>query len=390
MDSEQSKPKTFEQKLWDFVEGPLCQTGVGLVLIAIGAFLSSKSAMVLALLVFLLAAYRAKLFDHGERYKRVLSYIGVPFGIVLVLIAVWIGALKIKGGTQEASIPGNAATTVTLRPAPQEVTGPAQKVEGRGIKRTETKEKQSATPATHRVPVDCGDGRTAPSLTDCGVNNLEMSGNRFVGPGAAPDLSNAHHVLMGGNIFDNQAHGPQAGMPEHAAIPTSGITFIDNSVREGRGKPDAPSQPSALFDIKQLDNGCFDNNTVVGSTEILKADKATSVTGTNNVGYSDPKARPAIAGSDRRYNYYDWLSFLDDFDGIVAEDKSPAEHIAKLRTRMESEWVLLAQDEREKRRQELASMVDKLKTATAQTYWSVTEPLRHPSNVPPFVRMPCQ
>jgi hypothetical protein len=52
MASVQLDSKTFSQKLWDFGEGPLCQTGVGIVLIAIGALLSSKTVMIIALGAF--------------------------------------------------------------------------------------------------------------------------------------------------------------------------------------------------------------------------------------------------------------------------------------------------------------------------------------------------
>lgn len=107
-----AEPKTFRRKLWDFVESALSQTGVGIVLLAIGALLSSKVAMGLAFCVFIVAAYRAGLFDHPERKKRVSFYIAIPLTIAVGLMLVWIFVWKIKGmadATQVESAVADAA-----------------------------------------------------------------------------------------------------------------------------------------------------------------------------------------------------------------------------------------------------------------------------------------
>ena len=176
--------------------------------------------------------------------------------------------------------------------------------------------------------------------------------------------------------------------PEQPSPGGESMTVTDNQFRASPLRSSS-APPLAMFDVKQLDAGCFDNNTAVGM-EILKADKVGRIATRNNVAYSDPTARSApYAGIDRSYNYSDWLDFLDRFDDIVVYGKSPAEHIGKLRTRLESEWGSMSADQRDKRRQELESLANRLATATPKTYWSVTEPLRHAENVPPFVRLPC-
>jgi hypothetical protein len=58
-----------------------------------------------------LAAYRAKLFDHQERYQRILAGIGIPAGIAVALVVLWLVALKIKAFTGEAPAPETGTTS---------------------------------------------------------------------------------------------------------------------------------------------------------------------------------------------------------------------------------------------------------------------------------------
>jgi hypothetical protein len=106
----------------------LTQTGVGIVLLAIGAFLSSKSAMVLASCVFTIAAYRAGLLNHTERWKRVPFYVGIPAAIAIILVCTWTAAWKAKAmadarsttsgvGPIESSQPAQVFESATRAPA---------------------------------------------------------------------------------------------------------------------------------------------------------------------------------------------------------------------------------------------------------------------------------
>ncbi len=327
--------------------------------------------------------YLWKIVGWLGNYDTVKDHFLATVCLSMVVIAVLTWVLGGIGPPQKA---GNAAAVADSQPAPvrdlPQITPSIS--EKRKPKKSRTKlGKQTDTATLTAVPIKpapfkCRDGRIVPTAKDCGLVDLEMRDNYF-GPGAMPDLSNVHRGIVSGNIVDS----PPQNTPDTRGSASS-LTGMDNIVRGTSG-----DQQSALFDVKQLDDGCFDNNTVVGNTEILKAEKAKSVVGTNNVGYRDPNARPIIRGNDRRYNYNDWLDFLEGVDGTVVDGKLTTDSVAQLRTRLESEWSSLDVTEREKRRHELDSLEEKLKSATRQTYWSITEPLRHAENVARFVRMPC-
>jgi hypothetical protein len=157
----------------------------------------------------------------------------------------------------------------------------------------------------------------------------------------------------------------------------SGIVATNNLMT---GSPN-----TAMFDVKELGVGCFDNNTSVGMG-ILKSDKAIALGGKDNLSYADASARPTLpAGSNRSYNFGNWLDFLEDFD-----PKKASEQLTQLKVRLESDWKSLPSENQRAYEQEFTALADKLGHTTSGELWSVTEPLRHKEHVPSFVRMPCQ
>jgi hypothetical protein len=104
--------KGFKERVWNFGESPLGQLAVAIVLLAVGAFFSSQTLMVVAGLVALLAAYRAKLFEHSTLKYRIFSWVGVPAAIVLCLMLIWAAMrwAKAHETTGEGQTPTSVAT----------------------------------------------------------------------------------------------------------------------------------------------------------------------------------------------------------------------------------------------------------------------------------------
>jgi hypothetical protein len=190
--------KTFRQRLWDIVENPLGQTAVGLVLLALGTLLSSKSAMLLAFAVFLLAAYRAKLFHHAERYKRILSYIFVPTGLALILATLWFGAWKIKG--QNTSEVQSTATFANDR-VPQSISPQSSVTETSGTT-------DRIKVEVHHAPKDTASAKVGHSLppsasVSSSGNESPAIGSITQGTGSALSINQSGGVTAGqiGPIF---------------------------------------------------------------------------------------------------------------------------------------------------------------------------------------------
>lgn len=116
--------KSFKSKLWDFADNGITQTAVGIVLVAIGALISAKTAMVIAFLVCLFAAYRVGLFDHKELKHKIASIVGVPLVLALGLVLIWTVAWRVKvkaeNGSDLRNEQGNKPTTAS----PQQATTP--------------------------------------------------------------------------------------------------------------------------------------------------------------------------------------------------------------------------------------------------------------------------
>jgi hypothetical protein len=113
-----------------------------------------------------------------------------------------------------------------------------------------TFEQKAARGANTPPAVNCEDGRIEPTVNDCGVSNLEIRGNRFVGAGAAPDLSNTHRALMDGNILEN--------VPANLKISGEDTTFTNNTVRGMN--VEVTEKARRTF----IDNNLFQSESLVG------------------------------------------------------------------------------------------------------------------------------
>jgi len=77
------------ERFWRFLEKPLTQTGVAMVLAIIGTIVPSKIAMVVAGLVFFFAAYREGWFTGQQWYVALGRVVASVVVIAFVLGAVW-------------------------------------------------------------------------------------------------------------------------------------------------------------------------------------------------------------------------------------------------------------------------------------------------------------
>src|ERR1700679_325931 len=184
MDSAKSTTAPLREKLWTFVEGALFQMGVGLVLIAIGALLSSRTVMVLALPVFVFAAYRAGLFHHDQERKRVLSRIFIPVGITVALIVVWLAALKLKAWTGESS-----SSQQPTAPTQQTPAATANNPTSQNVASQQVAETRNVAPPLHKSTKNTKQS-ARPSVQSALKETLPQQGT-------GPDMKMLANVLSG-------------------------------------------------------------------------------------------------------------------------------------------------------------------------------------------------
>jgi hypothetical protein len=96
-----------------FIEKPLTQSGVAMVLAIIGTIVPSKIAMLVAGLVFLFAAYREGWFSGQKWYVSLGRVIGTSAIIAVALSIVWIVAWRFREVQNVASVPQTSAAEST-------------------------------------------------------------------------------------------------------------------------------------------------------------------------------------------------------------------------------------------------------------------------------------
>jgi hypothetical protein len=106
------------ERIWAFVEKPLTQTGVAMVLAIVGTIVPSKVAMVVAGTIFLLAAQREGWFRNQIWYVTLLRVAATCIVIAFVLSAVWLAAWKLRGYPEVRQVTGPSETKDASKQSP--------------------------------------------------------------------------------------------------------------------------------------------------------------------------------------------------------------------------------------------------------------------------------
>lgn len=141
------------EKFWTFLEKPLTQTGVALVLAIVGTIVPSKLALALAGGVFLLAVYREGWLKHGRWYIRGLRFFAASTVIACILGAAWVAAWRFRERPSPA-MTETAQKSNTLELAPQSPSQPQPATQSE----QPLKEEKKSQPSKRETPKNKSNG----------------------------------------------------------------------------------------------------------------------------------------------------------------------------------------------------------------------------------------
>jgi pimeloyl-ACP methyl ester carboxylesterase len=165
-----------------------------------------------------------------------------------------------------------------------------------------------------------------------------------------------------GNIAEN-------GQTAYQANAGRKLTSMNDAARDG----------SAMFEVKKLGMGDFENSTTTGNGKILKSDSVDHLTAKNNIAYGDSKTIPS--SSHHSFNVGDWFDFLENYEQLVVDHNGTDTLEKKLHETLETEWAPIPQAERSANRKELERVLSDLRGRTFNAHYRDWPPT--------FVERPC-
>lgn len=95
------------ESFWSYLDKPLTQSGFAMVLAIVGTIVPSKTAMVIAGLVFLFAAYREGWFSNQKWYVVLVRFAATSLVVALALGIVWWGAWRLRERPESQQVSPN-------------------------------------------------------------------------------------------------------------------------------------------------------------------------------------------------------------------------------------------------------------------------------------------
>jgi len=379
----ESQSKTFGQKLWDVVEGPLGQTGMGLVLLAIGAVLSSKSVIGLAFPVFLVAAYRAKLFQHDERYRKVISCTLVPLALALLLIGVWAGAWKIRQvelTTEVKSAPPFSSASSGQEKSQTSSSASMDSSQSTGQDAPSTAAASAPTKHKHpRVVISSsGKGAQSPLPSSITRHDLEISDNHFGRVTTVLDnAGKVDRIYLKGNVIQPSSASQETHiLKNEPGGDMTNVTGVDNQIEAAPTGAPTPNTSAAIGTAAsgRMDRAFIEGNEYCANGTLFNnAGNSTNLTFRNNSTFQCPTSAPL-----------DWHGLLEVFGQHRGEIQRLLDNWSVVQEKV---WAGMPDDQIRSHRLELNAIEVKLLAASAEAD-SFSAVLKDLEATPPHFSLP--